>query len=296
MMQTDPTGMLLLFLAVLLRILSNPAANVYQKQLTARGLPPLAINAGTYLLLSVAVLIPAVQTGWPQSSSSFWWYAAGVGVCGAVGNGFLVKALQGGELSVLGPVNSYKSVVSVVFGIFLLGEVPGIWGLTGIMLIIYGSYFVLDTTEERFSARLLRRRDIRFRILAMIFTAVEAVLLKKLILLSGVLVSFIIWCWAGAFFSVLLVLLQPGAGNLGTLRRSDAGKYLLLATCIGIMQYCTNYVFGRMPVGYALSLFQLSMIVTVFFGYHFFKEKDIRKKIIGTVIMIAGSVMIILLA
>ena len=52
----------------------------------------------------------------------------------------------------------------------------------------------------------------------------------------------------------------------------------------------------RMPVGYALSLFQLSMIVTVFFGYHFFKEQDIGKKLIGTLIMIAGSVMIILLA
>lgn len=296
MMQTDLTGILLLTLAVLLRILSNPAANVYQKQLTARGLPPLVINAHTYLLLSLVVLIPAMQTGWQDLPAACWWYAMGVGICGALGNGFLVKALQGGALSVLGPVNSYKSVVSVVFGIFLLGEVPGIWGLMGIMLIIYGSYFVLDTMEERFSTRLFRRSDIRFRILAMVFTAIEAVLLKKLILLSDVLVSFIIWCWAGAVFSVVLVFLQARRKKLFVLRRADAGRYLLLAGCIGIMQYCTNYVFQRMPVGYALSLFQLSMIVTVFFGYHFFKEKDIRKKMVGTVIMIAGSVMIILLA
>lgn len=293
-MQTDLSRALLLILAVLLRIFSNPAANVYQKQLTARGLPPLAINAHTYLLLSLAVLVPALNVAWRQWPPSFWWYAAGVGVCGALGNGFLVKALQGGELSVLGPVNAYKSVVSVVFGIFLLGEVPGIRGLIGILLIIYGSYFVLDTTEERFSAKLFRRSDIQFRILALVFTAIEAVLLKKLILLSGVLVSFIIWCWAGAVFSVVLVLLQTTRNKLFVLRRADAGRYLLLAACIAIMQYSTNFVFGRMPVGYALSLFQLSMIVTVFFGYHFFREKDIRKKLIGTVIMIAGSVLIII--
>ena len=295
-MQTDLTGTLLLALAVLLRILSNPAANVFQKQLTNRGVPPLVINAHTYLLLSVAVLVPAAQTMWQQVPPSFWFFALCVGICGALGNGFLVKALQGGELSVLGPVNSYKSVVGVVFGIFLLGEVPGTWGLIGIMLIIYGSYFVLDTTEERFSARLFGRPDIQYRVLAMVFTAIEAVLLKKLILLSGVMVAFIVWCAAGALFSVLLVLLQGNRRQLLVLQRKNAGRYFLLAACIGIMQYCTNYAFQRMPVGYALSLFQLSMIVTVFFGYHFFKEQDIGKKLIGTLIMIAGSVMIILLA
>ncbi len=50
-----------------------------------------------------------------------------------------------------------------------------------------------------------------------------------------------------------------------------------------------------MPVGYALSLFQLSIIISVIFGYQFFKEKDIGKKIIGSLIMIVGSVLIILL-
>jgi drug/metabolite transporter (DMT)-like permease len=50
-----------------------------------------------------------------------------------------------------------------------------------------------------------------------------------------------------------------------------------------------------MPVGYALSLFQLSTIVSVFFGHRFFNEQDIRKKLIGSAIMIAGSVIIILL-
>jgi valyl-tRNA synthetase len=46
------------------------------------------------------------------------------GLVGALGNAFLVKAIQNGELSVLGPINSYKSVVGVVVAVFLLGEVP----------------------------------------------------------------------------------------------------------------------------------------------------------------------------
>jgi drug/metabolite transporter (DMT)-like permease len=73
------------------------------------------------------------------------------------------------------------------------------------------------------------------------------------------------------------------------------GKFAFLIVCIGTMQFTTNYTFEHMSVGYALSLFQLSTIVSVLFGYRFFKELDIRKKLIGSAIMIIGSVVIILL-
>jgi len=71
--------------------------------------------------------------------------------------------------------------------------------------------------------------------------------------------------------------------------------YLALVSCMGIMQMATNYSFAHMPVGYALALFQLSGIVSVGLGYAFFKERNIRKKLLGTAIMIMGAVLIILL-
>lgn len=61
------------------------------------------------------------------------------------------------------------------------------------------------------------------------------------------------------------------------------------------MQFTTNYTFKHMAVGYALSLFQLSTIVSVLLGHKIFKEQDIRKKLIGSAIMIIGSIVIILL-
>ena len=76
---------------------------------------------------------------------------------------------------------------------------------------------------------------------------------------------------------------------------SDIKKYVLLIVCIGTMQFTTNYAFGHMAVGYALSLFQLSTIVSVLLGHRIFKEQNIRKKLIGSAIMIIGSIVIILL-
>jgi drug/metabolite transporter (DMT)-like permease len=83
--------------------------------------------------------------------------------------------------------------------------------------------------------------------------------------------------------------------ELKKVERSHLSKYALLVVCVGTMQYTTNYTFDHMPVGYALSLFQLSILVSVLLGHRIFKELGIRKKLIGTAIMIVGSIVIILL-
>ncbi len=207
------------------------------------------------------------------------------------------KALQGGDLSVLGPINSYKSVVGIIVGIFLLGEIPNLWGVLGVALIIGGSYFVLDTVGDRFSVATFKRPDIRYRIWAMVLTAIETIFIKKVILYSSTTISFIMWCWFGALFSfALLFAFQVRIiRELRHIKAVHLPKYLWLVICIGIIQYTTNYVFDHMDVRYVLALFQLSTIVSIVLGSHIFREKDIRKKMLGAVIMIVGPVVIILI-
>ena len=283
--------------AVTLRIFSNPLANVFQKQLASDNNHPLFINFLTYLILALVGIFLGISIQWDELSMQFWWYSILGGIAGAMGNGFLVKALQKGDLSVLGPVNSYKSVIGIIVGIFLLGEVPNLWGITGVVLIIWGSYFVLDTTEERFTWALIKRPEIQYRIWAMILTAIEAVFIKKIILASSAMIAFISWCWFGTLFSFLFlffykVKVRSEIKNAAT---RNARKYGYLVLCIGTMQFTTTYTFEHMPVGYGLALFQLSILISVLLGHHVFKEKDIRKKLLGSIIMILGSVVIILL-
>jgi drug/metabolite transporter (DMT)-like permease len=284
-------------IAVLLRIVSNPLGNVFQKALTSKGHHPLLVNCLTYVLLSLVCLFIAAGISWQDLPGQFWFYSVLGGIAGALGNGFLVKALQGGDLSVLGPINSYKSVIGIIIGILLLREIPNFWGILGIALIIYGSYFVLDATEERFSWALLKKSEIQFRIWAMILTAVEAVFIKKIILASTTTVAFISWCSFGALFSILLLFIYrlDIKKEVGKLRYKDGSNYLFLILCIGTMQFTTNHVFNHMPVGYALSLFQVSTLISVLLGDRIFKEGGIGKKLIGSAIMIAGSILVILL-
>jgi drug/metabolite transporter (DMT)-like permease len=287
---------LLISIAILLRIVSNPLGNVFQKQLVNRGNNPLIINFLSYVFLSIPCIFFAFDVEWKALPSGFWFYSVLIGGFGAFGNGFLIKALEKGDISVLGPINSYKSLVGILAGIVLLGEMPGIWGMAGVILIIYGSYFILDTTEDRFTWKLLKRTEIQYRFFALILTAIEAVFVKKVILISSTTIACISWCWFGTFFSLLFLLIynfNPKT-ELGKFQFKDLGKMVSLVICAGTMLITTTYVFDHMPVGYALSLFQLSTIGSVLLGHKVFDEQDIRKKLLGSVIMIVGSVIIIL--
>ena len=121
---------------------------------------------------------------------------------------------------------------------------------------------------------------------------IEAVFLKKVILLSSPVISFMLWCWAGAFFGLLLIFLFKKP--LKIISKQDISKFAIVCSMLATMQLSTNYVFKYMNVGYALALFQLSTLVNLWFGYKFFHETDMKQKIIGTIIMIFGSVIIIL--
>lgn len=280
-----------IFLPLIFRIVSNPLTNVFQKKLTLQGSSSLWINFVSYFILSLICLVNAFFADWTFLTKEIVLYSLCGGLFGALGNASLIKALSCGELSVLGPINSYKSIVALIVAFILLREIPSGVGICGIFLIIWGSYFIFDTLEEGFSIKLLRRRDIKYRLFATVFTAIEAVFIKQVIVLSSALVSFWFWCWFGCVFSFLLLKIFKTSGY-----KSFVGLkfYVGIVLCTGIMQLSTNYVFENMNVSYALALFQLSTIISLLFGKHFFNESHFIKKLCGSVIMVIGAIAVIL--
>ncbi|MDR3183378.1 MAG: DMT family transporter [Planctomycetaceae bacterium] len=289
------------FIAVALRILVNPLSNVFQKRICNSGQPPLFITFLTYLGISAVTIPAAYSIPWFTFPFAFWIYSVLIGVLAAFGNGFLVKAVRSGELSVLGPINAYKSIVGIIFGIILLGEIPNVAGLLGVALIVGGSYYALDSGSAtgHFLRNILLRSDVRDRIVSMIFSAIEAVFIKKIILYSDVQTAFVVWCWGGAVFAFIFFPLWERHNEIclrSEWKRAYAQFlcYAGLICSVGLTQGTTYYVFAHMPVGYALALFQLSAVLTVFYGWLFFYETKIYQKLAASVITILGSVLIIL--
>lgn len=283
--------MLTTIIALCLRITSNPAANAVQKALSKKHSATM-INLYVFGFLSLFCIIPASLNNWSSYTLEYWNYVLLAGCLCTLGSICLIKALQYGEMSILGPINSYKCLVGLLFGYSLLGEIPSIRGIIGTLLIIFGSWFIFDTVKTDGFFKILFRKDIFLRFCALFFTGCEAVVLKKIILLSSPKESLILWCFSGFIFTLLLAILFKV--KIKKISKKDTFLTLLIAVCLGIMQYSTNIVFEKINVGLSLALFQLSGIISILFGYFIFKEHRLRKKLLGTVIMIAGSCLILL--
>ena len=283
--------MFVLPLALIFRIVSNPIANACQKKLGEAN-SSLWVNFYVNLLMSIVCVIPAFLVNWRVYSAEFWCYVLGAGLFCSLGTVCLIKALYYGELSILGPLNSYKSVVGLISAFFLLGELPPLVSIFGIFLIVVGSLILITPNKGNCLAKNLWL-SIALRVLALVFTGFEASMLKKIILLSSPQISFILWCFSGLVFGSVFVAFCGKKFNFP--QKNDWKLYFLAAICLSVMQFSTNIVFSKMEVGPALALFQLSSVVNLFLGFKIFHEGDMIRKFIGTVIMIIGSVMILIL-
>jgi drug/metabolite transporter (DMT)-like permease len=280
------------------RIIANPVSNVFQKRLTDATANPLFIIAATHSGLTLVALPFLARADLTAFPTGFWLNMTVSAILAVVGNVLLVYALKFGELSVLGSLNAYKAILSLVLGIFLIGEVPSAIGLLGVLLILLGSYFVVDRTEGQSSrgafAQFFRERGIQYRFAALMCSATEAVFLKRAVLQSSPLPAFFLWSTLGLLIAIPFVALLIGGDvrqEMQTLRRNWSTYGWLIVTA-GLMQAATLLTFGVMQVGYSLALFQLSTLISVFLGYRYFQERNIPRRLFGSIVMILGAVLI----
>lgn len=264
------------------RIVSNSYLNVFQKLLTNMGQKSSAVNFFTYLGLSIIGLFFINQL---PINNLILVNVLIMGCLGAIGNYFIIKALSLGDLSAIAPINSYKPIVAMIIGFIYLHEIPAKEAIFGILLIIVGTYFVL---KNKNSVN-VNNIAIFYRVLALIFSGTEAIFIKKVILLTDIIHSFVLWVFSGFIFSCFFLIFSRQKPEIKSLKYQ-----MLLILMVGIMQYSTNFVFSKMNVSYALALFQLSTILSVFLGANIFQEQNIHSKLIGAIIMTLGAIIIIL--
>lgn len=282
---------------VFLRIISNPIANAAQKALTGH-ISARAINFLSYFIMSLALVPYALNIDWRDYSCEFWLYVLCAGFLCALGTQCLIKALSIGELSIIAPINAYKCVIGLISGFFVLGEIPSLTSFIGLVLIVLGSRELFKETKTGFSLKLFKEKYFRLRIYALILTGIEASLLKKIILLSSPMQSFVLWAFSGMLFSAIFLAIIPRRTiKQNTQKTSQWAKNLALILTIplmlSVMQISTNFVFEKIEVSLALALFQLSSVVSLIFGIVFFKERNIKQKLIGTALMLVGAVVIL---
>ncbi len=298
---------LLVLVALVGRILCSSGASLLQKQLVQAGLRPLSVvtYSLTILLLLALPNIFLSTNSWLGLGVSFWWAITLAGLLDAVGNVLLVRAMGAGELSVVGPLNSYKPVVGLILGAVLLSEMPSWLGVCGVLVIVVGTVLLSaprrltepSRANEKNNARWLNG-SVRDRMLSIVLTASASIALKDAIQQSNATIVFGFWALSTTMFSWLIQASlkdHQQAENAQTEILLVKWKHMVaLGASFYVLQYLTIWIFGKMHVGYALALFQLGSILQVYLGYRYFGEREIVRRVIAAAIMTLGAALVLL--
>lgn len=282
---------------LIIRVAASPLVNLFQKRLNNEGLSPSGIVMISYLffaLLSLPLFLYLRPFEFPRE---FWWSVLILGILDMLGNWFLVRSLSMIDLSVFGPLNAYKPVFALLIAVVLVGEVPAVAGWVGVLVIVAGST-LLGMTEGRGMHWKWRffsiSRGTAYRLLGILLTALAAVFSKKAIILSSPLITLMYWSVIGMPLAFIFwVRSRPPAHIAAILSRNKLNIAGLLIFFL-LLQLSTLLVFQNMLVGYSLALFQLSAIISVFFGHRFFGERNAMRRLAAALVMVLGAVILLI--
>lgn len=263
----------------------------------------LAYGAGGAVMLPLVLLGPSL-TALP---SAFWGWLALSGLCQMLYMGGLAWAYARGDVSVLYPIARALPVVLVpLVSIALLGSrVLDRWDGLGMVLVVAGALCLPLSHPQARRISTYLTPAMGFALLAAAGTVGYSLIDKQaLALMQGAGHSGLT---AGAVFMVLqalmtlswsvplLALLPAERRRLPALRQQ--GLTMLVVT--GLMMTCTyGLVLIAMAltkeVSYVVALRQLSIPVGVLMGVLWLKEPASRAKAVGTLVMLAGLVLVAL--
>jgi len=283
-------------IVVLGRLLFSAFSNVFQKQLTHRGLHPFFIVFSSYVVLAV-ICLPLLWTFNPfQLSTPFWvniFFAALLDMAGTL---FLVMSLSRTDLSVFGPLNAYKVVISMLLAMIFIGEIPSLQGFVGVCVIVIGSYFLFPPkTHQGRIWHLFTQKGVQFRFLSILLFSIGTLPLKNAVISGGALATTVFWCLIGLPLAGLVqwFFVRENFRDDLALAKNQVYPLVYLGCLIFLMQFMTMLVFSQLLIAYSLALFQLSMILQVFLGYRIFNEKHILRRLAACLIMVTGSLVVL---
>lgn len=284
-------------LVVLSRLLFSAFSNVFQKQLTHRGFDSLFIVFSAYIVLAV-ICLPLLFLFDPFSLTATFWinifFAALLDMAGTV---YLVMSLSKTDLSVFGPLNAYKVVVSMILAMIFIGEIPNLQGFFGVAVIVAGSYFLFPakTAQQSRIWTLLKDKGVQYRFLSILLFSIGTLPLKTAVVNGGALATTVFWCLLGLPLAAMTqwFFIKGKLQENMTKAQGNIQSFIYLGCLIFLMQYMTMLVFSHLFVAYSLALFQLSMVLQVFLGYRIFNEQYIWRRLSACLVMVAGSLLVL---
>lgn len=241
-------------------------------------------------LLPLLFLVPI-----PKLDGIFWLTIAVLLPLEIIAIILYMKALQISPLSLTVPFLSLTPAFTIVTAFFILGELPDLPGLFGICMIIAGA-FALNIHRIKEGAlkplhSIIAEKGSLLMIAVAFIYSITSVLGKAAIQHSSP--AFMGICYVPIISLSLFPLAIRKGMRWGTLK-SGGVLLFLIGACQALTALCHFKGISMILVSYMISVKRLSLLFGVAFGGIFFHEEHIRQRLAGSLMMLAGVVLILI--
>jgi len=206
------------------------------------------------------------------------------------------KALKVSPISLTVPFLALTPLFLIGISFIVLGEKVSIYGGLGIMLMAVGGYALnLHKIKKDFlapfKAIFMEKGSVMMIAVAFIYSFTSS--LGKLAIEHSSPIFF------GSFYFILVVLFfTPIAIKKSSEKLLISKKDMMPLMYIGLT-YAMMIIFHMIAismtqVAYMISVKRMSLFFSIIYGYLIFKEKNIRERTLGSVIMFSGFLLIVL--
>jgi uncharacterized membrane protein len=232
----------------------------------------------------------------PEITKGFWMAIFISGTLNIATAIFYLKAIKLSDLSLVSPLATFTPLFLLITSPLIVGEFPTLFGLIGILLIVFGSY-ILNLKEKKkgvlapFKA-LLNNKGARLMLLVAFIWSITSNFDKIGLQNSSPI-------FYGITINIFITIgITPFIFLKSKKNIKQIPKNLKTLVPVGILNG-SMIIFHMIAismtlVAYLISIKRTSAVLSVLFGSLIFKEKGLRERILGAVIMILGVLFITL--
>lgn len=226
------------------------------------------------------------------------------------------RALTSTDISLAIPMLSFTPLFLVGTAALILHEIPSIIGMTGIVIIVTGSY-ILNTADEHESItdpfRAMISHPGVLSMLVVAFLYAIAINFDKMVMQNSdtVFGSGVVFLLLGIAFAIIFIINrlrlndsfhQPVSQAIPVLPinrslfrwRNVICAGLFIGIVITIEAIVINTAYSQQIVPYVIAIKRMSIILIVVYGAFVFREKDVIRRLSGAGLMLFGAILILL--
>ncbi len=236
-------------------------------------------------------------------SLRFWLIIFSFSLINALGAWFLYRALEFSELNYIMPFMTFTSLTLIIPPIFMLGEIPSLGSISGMILIVSGAILINHkkekSTPDEIVEQSLNRRGLKYFLVTAICFTILPTHAKMMVQESSVLFASGLSQIFTGFSFLIFIVIQKQWNEFRALSWSRNRSFFIGMIAIGIIYVCENgsinLALSMAPVAQVFAIKRLMPFFAFLIGFFYFKERDaLPKKMIATTLMVVGAIATIL--